>query len=758
MIHGDIKVYGKFKFDVYNKNDSLDYSTEYVSNFITPTGLSYISHFAFSDCFRYISIGTGTAPNSILNFGTTGLEKPILSSGYSYVGGNPISTCVNRRGNQYSSNGCGTEVTSSGVLLSRSWRIPVSNYFLQDYDINECMVSPGAPKVRAYLFGATGLCHCNEQGYVSPSETGITIGGIESFDFYQRYPNICEADKAFARVIQNIPIKESQYLVIKYSLLINPDTGINTFGFKDHRDNPYIGHDNEGRDNWIGSSGIYNLVHYGIKLINNGSVSSTSTPQINSHYQFRVGESYIPVMGSALEPSCPIINRYGAISCDNVIAVANDEAGTLIDTGLYFPYNPQGRSFPSGLLRFTPEFAKNPQTSYSNYYNFRQNSGFNWPHPNSVNVNITSFRNVFPQDIYFGELSNIKDGVSERNIELTGRVRRKILNYQFAEPALPYPFPVRAFVMSYIHSGNDTAYPELDMLFYPKNSSGMFYKEPEIGIRLSSADSNITFPTGFNTHFNPPEISQFNDIVTDHSIPANYRYIFYGEGEETVFNPLVTGVADAGYVLTTRPLNYFINPYYGNQDDISSYFIITDDFSLIKLTGYIVEAEQFTPQISGTTWTGSEAIPSDATSVVFSLVNQSIGIKSGELNSYVYDDIVSLASVSVIGGINLPFKDYRVFFTGHYLGQPIYIVRTALYDSQLQGSFGERLYNLETSSNFSGRANLSIGIPGYTTPTGMAMNRPTFSGGYSYMDENNILLMQFALQWSSPCSSGVVGC
>src|SRR3990167_7641254 len=105
IVKSNLGVNGKFKFDVYSKEGNLKYFTE-SDNFITNTGLSYVSEFALADCWRYLSIGSGNAGNSATgnNIGTTGLSIP-LGTGLSYLGGNTNMGYCLEKNNRYISKG-----------------------------------------------------------------------------------------------------------------------------------------------------------------------------------------------------------------------------------------------------------------------------------------------------------------------------------------------------------------------------------------------------------------------------------------------------------------------------------------------------------------------------------------------------------------------------------------------------------------------------------------------------------------------------
>ena len=145
-----LQVQGEYTVDVYRRDGNLSYSMGPFKNFITSTGLSYPHNFAFADCFRYISFGSGTAVNSIKNtinggWGTITLDKPM--TGFSFIGGRGTQYDSAHATSQYSS--ASFKETISGLSLSRGWRVPIgdTNYFDTGYTFKEVMLSPGRPYV-----------------------------------------------------------------------------------------------------------------------------------------------------------------------------------------------------------------------------------------------------------------------------------------------------------------------------------------------------------------------------------------------------------------------------------------------------------------------------------------------------------------------------------------------------------------------------------------------------------------------------------
>jgi hypothetical protein len=486
MINEYISLQGQFKFDVYHKDGTLDYTTDYINNFITPTGLSYPDSFGFADCFRYVSLGSGTGANFVTGIGTTGLSIPIRQSGIEYVGGNGLSSCSNAIKNNYISNACGYRTTNSGITLFRAWRIPDgSSYFTTPFNFSEYILSPGRPRVFAYVNTSTGvvntgLCNCNQAGNLSSGLTGATVNGLESLDFANAYPKICDAEKAFTRILKNVSVSGDQYLIVNYSLLVSFDSGVKFFNSTPTRISP-LG----SPYNWLSVSGISSIVHPGIKLINDGNVSSVSAiTQIDSSYQFRAGESFIPPLGIPLEPSCSRTNRFGYISDDCLQFLVNDVSGGAMPTGSYKPYNTGSfRQFPSGTMAFHLNWVTETSNSASSLggtiptYLVRPRSEGNgtsavYPDPNiytqATNAAGAGFSNFSPTTLF-----TVNNGISDAfdtSLPFTGRQRAKILSYQFLDPSITTGLPVRALVMGYRPVGVSSYWPNVDTLFAPYNS------------------------------------------------------------------------------------------------------------------------------------------------------------------------------------------------------------------------------------------------------------------------------------------------
>lgn len=754
MIEQNIILKGKFKFDIFNQDGSLSSSTDYVDNFITQTGLSYINQYALADCFRYVSLGSGSGFNSILSGGTTGLELPILTSGYYYVGGNPIG-CNSTQRNEYISESCGYKIYPNNLTLFRGWRVPGSGeFFDRDYTFREFMVSPGKPAKTVYLGGVKEICHCNEQGYLLPAETGEVAFGREAVDFYQRYPTICRADKAFARVLENLSVSKNQFIVIHYALDIAVDTGIKKFLLTTGRYNPYNGLTSGGIYNWSGSSGLYGIIHYGIKLINNGSITAShvdNVTQINSNYTFRGGESYIPSFGAGLEPSMPIGNRTAYLSADNLQFFVSETGGRMINTGAYYPFNSSGRAFPSGIAYFQPNIIEYVSTNsqFIALKNARQ-AGASLPHYSNYtnatnyltysNVGIDVVSTLFPLDT----------GISEEFLSYNSdsRVRQKLFSYFFGEPSLSSSFPVRAIILAYKHSGDSSEYPILDMILYPKNSDGNYILDPIISTGQFFARktlSGIYFPTGVNDYpiSIPPYTSPYPSLVSDvHSfISGTDTYTSMGFWfSDTIQNNNDYSLAD--------------------HNNIATKFALESSLTTNNITGHIVPetALNFGSGVfNNTTW-NSYFFPSGTIPVTVSVSSVAVPTNTG--SSYTWSKVNSFSLSagtyltgypSWITGINY------VFFTGRNINSGLYLARAFRKDTS-------SLSSLFVSTQFSGIASwLDASYSELNTNFSLPLNIIEASngvslGGYSYMDASNSLKLKFLINWSSPCSSGVIGC
>lgn len=351
-----LKLQGQFKFDLYDISGNLLKSSNFQKNFITNSGLTYPLHFAFADCFRFLSAGSGDAGNSILvENETTGLQIPVPE--LSYIGGR------NNFGNPNSTNyspfpSCGYRFSNDNVVeLYRTWTLPNNSggeigSFKTSGTLKEFMVSPGRPYV-VYEDG-TG-CSCNEIFYPGKdcSSTADYYNYINSID--SRRLKICDATKAFARVLYTQDYESGTILNITYKLTISINTGLR-----------YQEMDYNNTSSQDGNfSGYWNLLQGvtqpGLKLINDGLVSSSLC--VAPNYQTRLqqfgyntfyiydftneyGESFVPPHGIPLEPSVHNLNSievhqniFHYFSQDNIQFLVSESGGKFNNTGEFAPWN-----------------------------------------------------------------------------------------------------------------------------------------------------------------------------------------------------------------------------------------------------------------------------------------------------------------------------------------------------------------------------------------------------------------------------------
>lgn len=354
-----LKLQGQFKFDLYDSNKKLIKSSEFVDNFITNSGVSYPYYFAFADCFRYLSVGYGSNSNCISNdfgyFETTGLDIPI--SQYSYIGGRK-GLYNGIEGSNYTYPGCGFTDLENGVSLIRQWTLPdnTGGLFTSADVFNEFMVSPGRP----FVTGENGVqfCSCTENDLYA---TGLDCSLIADYynwvtDMYlsnrlDKKIKICEADKAFARVVYPFSVEENSVLNVTYKLNVIIDTGI--------KSSTLFSEGIASFDDWKGQlSCLSNITQPGVKLINDGLVSAPSSPlgkrlqhfnytgYDTYSFQYEYGESFVPPHGMPLEPSNINIGigpTYRNIECylsnDNIQFLVNPSGGKFNDTANYAPWN-----------------------------------------------------------------------------------------------------------------------------------------------------------------------------------------------------------------------------------------------------------------------------------------------------------------------------------------------------------------------------------------------------------------------------------
>jgi hypothetical protein len=268
-------VNGAFKVDFYKSGcQEIQDTTDWFSNFITPTGMMCPLRYAFADCFRYLSLGASSADNfgsqNLGDLGTTGLGSPI--SQYKTTNASPNEwqngQYIDWRGYASgvdSTSSCGTILNNDGLRLYRSWHIPT-----------------GGPDV--YINADEGQLTI-EEFMVSPSSGSDSYG-----------------KSAFSRVKRNISIPNGYRVIISYQLKINTrNTGVQVFsagafstGGAD------VETDADLVRGWGNLSGYYRQVYHGLRCIDN------------------YGLTYIPKFGDIMEPASKMLTKsYWYLSPDN---------------------------------------------------------------------------------------------------------------------------------------------------------------------------------------------------------------------------------------------------------------------------------------------------------------------------------------------------------------------------------------------------------------------------------------------------------
>jgi len=353
---------------LYDSGKNLIHTSDYIDNFITNTGVWYPQHFAFADCFRYLSLGVGTGVNSILQNNisfpeTTGLQSP-LTGIYAYVGGRNVFM-ANPTPTNYA-QGCGYRETASGIDLFRQWSFPdnTGGLFNAAHTFNEFMVTPGQP----YITGNNGikLCTCGDaDGYGNfgndCSATAMYYSWVNSLYAQQGLfrAKMCDATLAFARIVYPINVVPDSTLYITYRLSVIPNTGL-TFSSLNN-----LNMAGAVSTNWSGLlNAVSTITQPGIKLINDGTITNGGAPTAPngnsrtqqfgygaildySQYDFpsEYGESFVPPMGIPLEPS----NVFTTTNQNVVFYLASDNTEFLVG--------------PSGYLYNTGNFAPWQQSS-----------------------------------------------------------------------------------------------------------------------------------------------------------------------------------------------------------------------------------------------------------------------------------------------------------------------------------------------------------------------------------------------------------
>jgi hypothetical protein len=473
----NFNIQGQFKFDVYGSSGELKSSSDYIKNFITSTGLCYPAYYAFADCFRFLSLGSGSTGNSILTsvnngWGTTGLQS---GSPFMYIGSR--TNLASASSTNYELGACGYQENQNYVNLSRGWRIPSGgNGFTGPYAFREFMVSPGRPAITGMLGGLPSTaCACDE--YVDTGH-GVFVNGQDCSHIASHYtsPSICGADKAFARVLSSVNVSQGDFLIVTYDLKVSYNTGVQYFSFNINNPTPST--------NWTGKfRGYSNIIHHGIKLINDGDVSSASVPNGTrkqvTNYDFAAdyGESFVPSWGAGLEPSCKETEFIGYFTTDNIQYAVNQFSGANLQTGKYFPWNSVGEHLPyfsSGLMKFRSTPTQDVKDGWSDkFYNIRTD-GTKSNYPDTSNFADANSADALGFDVDYIPASRWERKPLEGFFK-NDRARTGSYNFQFwGKSSVESGFenkPIRGFVMAYKDSTAQDYVPFYDSVFFNKTSN-----------------------------------------------------------------------------------------------------------------------------------------------------------------------------------------------------------------------------------------------------------------------------------------------
>lgn len=263
---------GAFKVDLFSGGKFVS-TSDWFSNFITQTGLMYPTIYNFVDCFRFLSIGSGTSGNyggaglHFPNVGTTGLTTPITSfhtnigtQNGTYIGWQGYET-----GGASQESACGTSLTETGPRFFRAWSIPTG-------DINTTVNEPlGFLNIQEFM--------------VSPSSGSDSTGNC-----------------AFSRIVRNLSIPNGYRAIVSYQLRVNvKNTGTTTFGPGTFQTgNADVSNDFDLVSGWANLSGYYRQVYFGLEAIDKN------------------GAAYIAKYGAGLEPSLTDLSKFAFyLSPDN---------------------------------------------------------------------------------------------------------------------------------------------------------------------------------------------------------------------------------------------------------------------------------------------------------------------------------------------------------------------------------------------------------------------------------------------------------
>jgi hypothetical protein len=557
---------GSYKVDLYS-GGKLVQEGNWMTNFITQTGLMYPIIYPFIDCFQFLSIGTDARNNvaGILSGNpTTGVYAPITSFQTSqgsgsgqWIGYEGYATVLGG-----GATSCGTQITTLGPRFFRAWNIPT-----------------GAPNGET-IQQAAGMLTINEFA-VSPSSGSDQTGAC-----------------AFSRINRTVTIPNNQSAIISYQLAVNlQNTGLTFFNsgtFQTGQAN--VTNDTNIISGWANLSGYYRQVYFGLEIIDEN------------------GAHCILNEGAGMEPSMTNFQGYiFYLSPDNSQFDINNTTG--IQTLDYLSYSGDGllqslNTMDAGVVGQT----LSPGQNYYNYYygpafppsqennNLPNdirigglNSSFQLPDVSNYSVanNFNSENYLTPIDAsqlpisyatpgHFGfnnSLTNFKQKAvfssrifrlpfdPSRNYNQNATGRKKTITRKTIFPAisaLGYNTRFGSLVYSYmagyspgtaIQSQTITFYPMIDTLFYDSSGRSLMQHYRLIsGIYLTERGSGISdanfflYPSGDNT-------SRFNKSIRTFQGGYNSTNI---TGIDTT-SPALSTAIDTTLYPTSNYYNYYWN-------------------------------------------------------------------------------------------------------------------------------------------------------------------------------------------------------
>lgn len=595
-----LKLQGQFKFDLYDKSGNLLKSSDYVNNFITQSGLMYPMHFAFADCFRFLSIGDSDVQNSItLESETVGLTSPI--NGLIYIGSR--TDFDDKNSSKYAPQpSCGYRFPNENVVeLYRMWSLPSNDpddVFQSPGIFKEFAVSPGRPYVEARdeSNNIKYLCSCNETKNDLAGEDCSAIADYYNFvhTLDSNRLKICDATASFARILYSLEYPIESRVNITYKLTISVETGLR----KQQMNNASSQNGNFG-GHWNLWQGVTQL---GLKLINNGSIPENNIYSakdkfrlqhfgydlsFNDNYTFtkEYGESFIPPYGIPLEPSTHNIGGSQDINSTNIVYyfsedntqfLISENGGALSSqkTGELAPWNfyNSKRIYSSGNLAYNGDY------TYK-YINAITGSGKDlndteyWSNLNYLNV-----VNIFNTGIK--KFKNNNDLIIYTEGQTYWRSRPEEYNIRKDQITVPDTgdilFQKASSVRFYLNSSKSTP---------TKN-----FNPPANGVRTVSLSKTFIFDQFSlpNNLYVKSLVGAYKDLNTQVIVAKNYprdyeNYIPFldslSENTSLIFLPnVVTGIGDYGIYNNTGAsisgsdnVNYF---YLSNNTLI--YPILTD--------------------------------------------------------------------------------------------------------------------------------------------------------------------------------------